>query len=128
MFWHFSATHINLQTFNLHFVCVSEVNVPDLNYLMNDPSWKKDLKCCKPDRYWSAKLHVQQVINRVIECNIPEDENNKLSKNNWEPHMSYIITKDDIVCIKSCLEIENLSHALLFQWHIRKKVTSIMIQ
>ena len=63
-----------------------------------------------------------------MECNIPQDENINFVNNNCELHMSYIITKDDIVCNKSCLEIKNLSHALLFQWDIRKKVTSIMLQ
>ena len=50
-----------------------------------------------------------------MECNIPQDENINFGNNNCEPHMSYIITRDEIVCMKSCLEIKNLSHALLFQ-------------
>ena len=57
------------------------------------------------------KLHVQQVINKVMEFNIPEDKNNKFDENNCEPHMSYILTRDEIVHMKSCLEIQNLSHA-----------------
>ena len=50
-----------------------------------------------------------------MEFNIPEDEYNKFGKNNCEPYMSYIITRDEIVCMKSCLEIKNLTHAFLFQ-------------
>ena len=47
--------------------------------------------------------------------NIPEDENNKFRKNKCEPHMSYIITREEILFMKSCLKIKNLSDALLSQ-------------
>ena len=73
------------------------------------------LQCCKLKRWQLAKLHVQQVINKVMDFNIPEDENNKFHKNKCEPHMSYIITRDEIVFMKSCLEIKNFSDALLSQ-------------
>ena len=43
---------------------------------------------------------MQQVINKVMDFNIPEDENDKFGKNNCEPHMSYIITKDETACMK----------------------------
>ena len=40
-----------------------------------------------------------------MDFNIPEDENNKFGENNCEPHVTYIMTRDEIVCMKSCLEI-----------------------
>ena len=52
-----------------------------------------------------------------MKFNIPEDEYNKFGKNNCEPYMSYIITRDEIVFVKSCLKIRNLSDALLSQLH-----------
>ena len=59
-----------------------------------------NLQCCKPQRCWSAKLHVIQIINKDMEFTIPEDENYKFGKSNCEPHMSYIITRDKIVFMK----------------------------
>ena len=41
-----------------------------------------------------------------MDFNIPEDENTKFRKNRCKPHMSYIMTRDEIVFMKSCLEFK----------------------
>ena len=70
MFLHFSATHIILQTLNLHFVCVSEVNVYDLNYSFNVANLKDvdqpNYKCNKSSTESNNAIFLKiKIINSV---------------------------------------------------------------